>query len=231
MQRTIILNGQQIVYTLNIKKVKRLNLRIKNDGSVVVSANASYSVSVIEKFIGDHADFVLNAIKKYTSTPKFNYNNGDNLYVFGEKKTLKIVNGKNSISLQGDNVVLCVEDEQNLALKKKGVDAFYKHKTQRAVESMVQSVYLEFKQIYNVPMPTIKYKKLTAAWGNCRKATAEIRFSIYLSKVDMQCIKYVIVHELAHLIEANHSQKFYSVVQKIMPEYKVVRKKLKSYNI
>lgn len=231
MQRTIILNGQEVTYTLNIKKVKRLNLRVKNDGSVVVSANASCSVPTIEKFISDHADFVLNAIKKYSSIPLFNYNDGDQLYVFGEKKALKIISGKNGISVQGDNVVLCVEDEQNLPLKKKGIDAFYKYKTQKAVESMLQSVFFEFRQIYNVPMPNIKYKKLTAAWGNCRKTTAEIHFSIYLSKVDMQCIKYVIVHELAHLIEANHSQKFYNVVQKIMPNYKLIRKRLKTYNI
>jgi len=67
MQRQIILNGKKIEYELQYKKVKNINLRIKPDCSVSVSANRRVPVADIEAFIVSKAEFILKALDKYES--------------------------------------------------------------------------------------------------------------------------------------------------------------------
>jgi len=71
-----------------------------------------------------------------------------------------------------------------------------------------------------------KLRKMKTQWGNCKMKTREITFSTGLIKKPLRCIEYVVAHELAHLIEANHSEKFYAVIAKHFPYWKEVRKEL-----
>jgi len=71
-----------------------------------------------------------------------------------------------------------------------------------------------------------KLRKMKTQWGNCKIKTGEITFSIGLIKKSFRCIEYVVAHELAHLIEASHSKKFYAIIAKHFPHWKEVRKEL-----
>jgi len=71
-----------------------------------------------------------------------------------------------------------------------------------------------------------KLRKMKSQWGNCKTKTGEITFSTTLIKKPLRCIEYVVAHELAHLIEANHSEKFYAVIAKHFPYWKEIRKEL-----
>ena len=70
LQKEIILNGKPILYTLEFKKVKNINLRIKNDMSINVSAPKGISPVIIEQFIFKKADFILGALEKYSAPKK-----------------------------------------------------------------------------------------------------------------------------------------------------------------
>ena len=65
MEKTVIIGGKKIKYTLTRKKVKNINLRIKQDGSVNVSAGNRVSCEYIEKFLVLHGDFILNALSRF----------------------------------------------------------------------------------------------------------------------------------------------------------------------
>ncbi len=67
---------------------------------------------------------------------------------------------------------------------------------------------------------------MKSQWGNCKVLTGEVTFNTALIKKSMRCIEYVVAHELAHLIEANHSAKFYAVIAKHFPFWKEIRKEL-----
>ena len=219
-------------YSLIRKNVKRIFIKVKS-GSAVVTANNSYSLYQIEEFILKNQDVILKA---YNKTPDpyacFNYQTNDKLPLFKKEKTLIVQKGnKNNVSVVEDKIILSVENLQDESLRKKGIDALYKANTIKAVESLIGNVYNKFYLAYGIAFPKIVYKKLTGAWGNCRKERKEIHFSIYLSKLSLREIEYVIVHEFAHLIENNHSPKFYYVVQKIMPDYKIYAKSIKTQQL
>ena len=64
-------------------------------------------------------------------------------------------------------------------------------------------------------------------WGVCNTKNNNVTLNYELYKYDIGCLDYVIVHELSHFIEANHSKKFWMVVEKYYPNYKEMRKKLR----
>jgi len=71
-----------------------------------------------------------------------------------------------------------------------------------------------------------KLRKMKSQWGNCKTKTGEITFSTGLIKKPLRCIEYVVAHELAHLLIANHSAKFYALIAKHFPYWKEIRKEL-----
>ncbi len=79
-----------------------------------------------------------------------------------------------------------------------------------------------------VPIPNLKIRKMTSRWGVCNIKNHNVTLNLELSKYDIECLDYVIVHELSHFIYPNHSKEFWNLVSKYYPNYKIVRKKLKN---
>jgi predicted metal-dependent hydrolase len=71
-----------------------------------------------------------------------------------------------------------------------------------------------------------KLRKMKSRWGTCDTRTGKITFSTSLIRKSIRCIEYVVAHELAHLIVADHSKKFYAVMAKHFPYWKEIRKEL-----
>ena len=72
-------------------------------------------------------------------------------------------------------------------------------------------------------------KKLSSAWGIYHKKENYISFNSDLIEKDIECIEYVVLHELCHIFYMNHQKDFWALVEKYMPDYKVRRKKLKTF--
>lgn len=107
-----------------------------------------------------------------------------------------------------------------------------KAKTERVISMTVYELrdkisryVMKYQQLMNVSIKKITIKKMTTAWGSCTKRRETIRFSTELMKCTDDFIEYVVVHEMAHLIEANHSKRFWDIVVKYIPNYKELRKK------
>lgn len=79
--------------------------------------------------------------------------------------------------------------------------------------------------------PQIKFRKMVSCWGNCHSSKGIITFSTNLIFAPIECIEYVVLHEFTHLLQPNHSDKFYRELSKICPAWKERRKKLKEIHI
>ena len=72
----------------------------------------------------------------------------------------------------------------------------------------------------DIPFPKLMIGKMTRKWGYCNKRNRTIKLNFNLIHYSINEIDYVIIHELSHLIEFNHSRKFWSIVKKYKPDYK-----------
>ena len=85
--------------------------------------------------------------------------------------------------------------------------------------------YDEFEE--DIPIPNIKIRKMKTRWGVCNTNNHNVTLNLELFRYNIECLDYVIVHELAHFLEPNHSKRFWKVVEKYCPNYRETKKKLK----
>lgn len=198
-------------YEVEIIKKNNRNtyVRVKN-GKIVVSTNYLTSKSSILKLINDNKDNIIKMIdndsKKIDREEKF--------YYFG--KEYDVIYGFQEIEFSDDKIY--ASDENKL---KKYIDK----EIARIYSERMEYYYNKFEE--RIPVPNLKIRKMTSRWGVCNIKNHNITLNYQLSKYDICCLDYVIVHELSHFIHPNHSRDFWNLVGKYYPDYKKCRKMLK----
>ena len=236
MIKRIKLLDREIEYDLQRKQVKNINLRIKPDKSITVSANPRVPESKIERFILEKQEFILRALEKYGKIQKSlprprQYIDGETVKVFGQDLTLKVfLSKKNYVEIGDSFIKLYVRSIDDLSLKKKVLDKWLYNQVEEIVTSICEKVYPLFKK-YCSEFPTIKFRKMTSRWGSCNFVRKLLTFNYALINAPIESVEYVVYHEFTHFIEPNHSKKFYLALSNFLPEYKERKKKLQKISI
>ncbi|MCR5201946.1 MAG: M48 family metallopeptidase [Lachnospiraceae bacterium] len=232
--RRITLSGVELTYEIERKNVKNTNLRIRNDGSIYVSANRRVSIKEIENFLYMEEGFILNAINKVKKRRKYDpktrsYEDGERFYYLGETYTLRVERSDlECVDIVDNEIILNVRYPDDKARKMRLLSAWF---TKKAGE-IIQEVVEEVDEMYGNRIkksPDITLKNMNTRWGSCNKAKYKISLSYNLIKVPLRCIYYVVIHEYAHLLVPNHSADFWAVVSEYMPDWKIARKEMRSY--
>ena len=231
MTRNIFLKNKEVKYELYRKNVKNLNLRIKPDGTIYVSANNRISEERIESFLEEHSNFIFDALKKYEEIEKnkpeeLKFKTGEKIKILGIDRTLKVESGnKNNAVCDKYFFTLTVKDIDDFELKKKVVEKWEKEQATKLVTEICEAMYPYFKN-YVSEFPQIKFRKMTSRWGSCQPQKNILTFNTLLIETPVECIEYVVAHEFTHFLEANHSKNFYNKLEKIMPDWKQRRNRL-----
>ena len=229
MIRTIILNGKKTNYELKRKKVKNINLRIRSDCSIVVSANNRVSESIIEEFLQHKSNYIINAIKKYEEIYRYNNENktflsGESFRYLGKDLRLKVAQGNNAITTDGIYLMLTVTDKNDSLLKGEIITKWYDTQCKEIFQEFVNEISILFNK-YGVITPKFKIRNMTSRWGSCNYKKGIITLNKKLIEVPRNAIQYVIMHEFIHFMHHGHSEKFYEMLSTLMPDWKA-RKKL-----
>lgn len=99
--------------------------------------------------------------------------------------------------------------------------------TDKEFENIIIEYIEKYSKLLNVNFNKVRIKSIKYAWGSCT-SNKNITINYELIKYEKDIIEYVVVHELCHLKYMNHSNKFWDLVKKYIPEYKIIRKKLKN---
>ncbi|MDC7956054.1 DUF45 domain-containing protein, partial [Fusobacterium simiae] len=97
------------------------------------------------------------------------------------------------------------------------------------LKSILEEYLEKYIRLLNKNINYYQIKKLSSAWGIYHKRENYISFNLDLIEKDIECIEYVVLHELCHIFYMNHQKNFWTLVEKYMPDYKVRRKKLKTF--
>ena len=92
------------------------------------------------------------------------------------------------------------------------------------LDAIIKPMLLKYTELMGVHPQEITYKPTISRWGACNKKTGVICFSTYLLLLPEWCVEHVVVHELAHLIEANHGPKFHALMDHYFSRWKEARK-------
>ena len=125
-----------------------------------------------------------------------------------------------------DNRVKNITFEDNLITihDEDALNKFYLEECERV---FTEEINLCKKCFNNLPDFNLKIRKMRTRWGVCNTKNNTITLNSELLKKDISLIDYVIVHEMAHFYEGNHSKNFWKIVESVIPDYKIRRRKLR----
>lgn len=224
MLRVVSTKDNDIKYTLTYKKVKNINLRIKFDGSVLVSAPQYVDVFRIDEFVRSKGEYVLSAIEKFKKSQSFKpspkkYVSGESFKILGKDLRLKvIISNEEEVYSDGVFIYLKVRSD-DFSRKQNLMNKWISKQTIEIYNEIAHEVYKKFEK-YGVSFPQIKIRKMTTKWGSCQPVREIITLNSRLIEVTRSCIEYVITHEFCHFIQPNHSKDFYSLLHVMMPDWK-----------
>ena len=231
-QKTVEINGEKIVFFVQRKKIKNINLKVNVDGKIIISMPMKMKLDKAKEFIKlkinwikKHQDFYQNNLVLKESS---NFEEGEILYLLGKQYRIKLFKGK-------ENKVTINEKFIEIQIKNQYVDSreyikqyYNKWLKQYALEIIEEIVkeYQEKLEKYEIKLPTIEIRNMKSRWGSCYFLKNKIVFSLNLIKTPISCIEYVVLHELSHFRYHNHSKDFYNFISIFMPDWKKRRKML-----
>ncbi len=221
----ITLDDNAIEYKIVRKKVKNLRLKVKTDLTVEVVANKYVPLDFIHEFVEKNLEWILatkEKVEQKTVNKAQNYIDGDTVYFLGEPLTLKILpSSTNNIKVVDDIICFNIAPAlfDNFEAKEKLLENWYRSQAELMFSERLEIIYPLMKE-FKINYPDIKLRKMKSCWGTCHYTKNFIVLNTLLVKYPLECIDYVILHELVHFVHSNHSKDFYQVVESLMPNWK-----------
>lgn len=197
------------------RKVSNRNtyIRVKNDLKILVTTNTFTSDKAISKLLDENYSKVVKMIEAQLVKRE----NNQGFYYLGKKYDIVYV----------DYCDISFGDTKVFINKKLDIDKWYKKQAKEIFSEHLDLMYKNFTK--TIPHPNLKIRKMTTRWGVCNIKLKTVTLNLELIKRDSKYLDYVIVHELSHLINPNHSREFWNLVEENIGDYKKYRKEMKEF--
>lgn len=226
---TVKFGEKDIVFRLERKEVKHINLNIRPDLSIIVSANKDESLDVIKDFVRDKGLWIvknLNYFERFQPAEKNEkeYVSGESFKYLGRQYRLKVFESEEeTVKYFRGYIYLYVRRGADFKKKEKLFEEWLHEKAEIHFHDSLKRMY-KLVGKYGVPKPTVKIREMTARWGSCHRQDKVIVLNSELIKAPKHCIDYVVLHELAHFKYKNHDHRFYTFLTSLMPDWELRKK-------
>ncbi len=216
----LLINDVELPYQIRFsKKAKYLQLRISHSNSLELIIPKRCSLKEGEKFINDKIDW----IKKYSSKL---IQKEEKYLFFGQEILIQLRYDlfvkRPLIKFENKVLLIKIPSGSNCELNELYLAFLKRHAKKYLIERVN---YLARK--YNFKVNKISIRGQKTRWGSC-SSSGKLSFNFKLLRFRREVIDYVIIHELCHIKEMNHSKKFWKLVENFYPDYKALRRELKS---
>lgn len=229
---TIICDDQKITFSLIRKKVKNVNLRVRADSSVVVSANKSVPYIFVEELVRDKSKWIIKNLARIGEKQLLNveskYITGEIISFLGDNLILQVfqTNHAEKVELNGRVIALFVKNIEDIERKQALIRKWFKEQAKIELGESLERIF-PLVESFGIEKPTITIRTMKSRWGSCSWKKGKITINTELIKKSRECIDYVVFHELAHFKFHQHDPDFYGFLSALMPEWQVRRQLLK----
>lgn len=226
----------QIPFALQYSKRKTLGITVTPDKKVKVIAPINSNYEQVLKKLEKRASWISKQIRAFDSyqsslhVKKKEYVSGETWLYLGRKYRLKVIGGdKEFVRMSGRYIQVFVFDKENKTRISNLLMAWYRsHAKEKFEERLEQFSSLTRREQINVNQCIIR--RMEKRWGSCT-SRRNIVLNLSLIQASVQCVDYVIAHELCHLKHLNHGKQFHKMLMKYMPDWVMRKKKLENYAV
>lgn len=206
----VVLDNKDIDVIIEHKQNKNLYIRVTDNLELLVTCNKRVSEKEILDIIEKNSKSLIKMFNKKLKE----LDNNSIFYYLGKPYTIIYNKDVKKYYIEEDCII--VKDEKML-------NKFYNEECVRIFTEEIE----KYKPMFNyLPKFSLRVRKMKTRWGVCNRGNNTVTLNSELLKKDVRLIDYVVVHELSHFKEANHSDKFWYEVSLRYPNYKEARKEL-----
>jgi predicted metal-dependent hydrolase len=210
------------------KNIKNVHLSVYPPmGSVRISAPLRMNLDTIRVFAISKLDWIRHQQQKLQNqvreTPR-EYIDRESHYLWGKRYLLNLIeiDAPARLELQHDRIVLQIRPGATTDRKRAIVDEFYRHQ----IETEIPPLIAKWEKLMGLQVNSFTVRKMKTKWGSCTPSLQTIRFNLELAKKPAECLEYVIVHEMVHLLEPSHNKRFVAFMDSFMPKWRFYQSEL-----
>ncbi len=221
---SVMYGDKEIIFELERKDVKNINLNVRPDMSVAVSANSEVPLDFIEDFVRQKAPWIVKNINYFKKAqPEVRrYKelvSGETVRYLGRQYRLRVEpSNEEYVKFLRGFIYIYVKDVDDYRKKQKLFQEWMRHRAEIIFTDSLDRMYPVIKK-YGVEKPEINIREMKARWGSCIKMSNTILLNLELIKAPKYCIDYVVLHELIHFKYRNHDDNFYGLLSVLMPDW------------
>ena len=210
------------------KDIKNVHLSVfPPTGRVRIAVPARMDLDTIRVFAVTKLGWIKSQQKKILAQERETsreYLDRESHYVWGRRYLLEIVerDAAPSVELKPRKLVLQVRPGSDAAKRQEVLEGWYRMTLKRAVPALIA----KWEPLMGVKVRRFFVQRMKTKWGGCNPQARSLRLNTELAKKPPECLEYIVVHEMAHLLEATHGQRFRSLMDQVMPRWEFHRAQL-----
>ena len=211
-----------------LKDIKNIHLSVHPPlGKVRIAAPLRMDLDTIRVFAITKLAWIKNQQKKLREqqreTPR-EFLDRESHYVWGKRYLLKLAEKEAAptVELKHTKMILQLRPAASYEKKQEVLDAWYREQ----LKAVLPPLLTKWEKIVGVKAGKVFVQKMKTRWGSCNPVAGNIRLNTDLAKKPMQCLEYIVAHELTHLLERHHNDRFTALMDAHMPQWRRCREML-----
>jgi len=212
------------------KDIKNLNLRVcPPDGRVRAAVPVRVSDKAVRLFVNSKLGWITRQQVKLANREKplaREFVSGETHYYQGRRYRLNVIyqNGPNRVELHSNaRIDLFVREGSSSSQREQVLQAWYRERLKEQIPLIIE----KWEGLMEVEVAHWGVKRMRTRWGSCNIKARRIWLNLELAKRSVNCLEYITVHEMAHLLERLHNDRFKTLMDGFMPEWRLYREELK----
>jgi predicted metal-dependent hydrolase len=216
----------EVVHRTN-KKIKRVSISIENRDEIIIRTPLKFKSHSLKEIIYTNKEWILNILNRVPSNNKFEFVCGGSIPFMGKYYPIKLIPDIDikSVKLIFENSTFLFYHNPDVSKYEIFLDslkAFYK----KEALSCISPIFEKWSATTGLYPQKVSYRYAKKRWGSCSYVN-NISINYMILQFPVRVIEYLVLHELCHIEEKNHSKRFYNLLSSYMPEYKSCEELLK----
>jgi predicted metal-dependent hydrolase len=229
--RQILYGNVTLSYELRRARRKTLSITVHPDQRVSVAAPLKLPLAQVEAFILQRAPWIIKKQRQFALTPHpapRQYVSGETHRYLGRQYRLKVVQGSpQGVRPDGEFLWVQVRDREDPERVRRVLEAWYRARAAEVYAERLDACWPRVKPL-GVPRPTLTIRAMRSRWGSARRPN-KMTLNLKLVQAPLASIDYVILHELCHFLEPNHSARYYQVLERVLPDWRARKAALDAF--
>ena len=211
------------------KEIKNIHLGVyPPQGRIRVAAPSKTDDETIRLFVISKIPWIRKQCSKFNKQQrqtKREYVVGESHYFLGNRYRLNVIHtdGNPKVEIKRKtHIDMHIKPKTNVEKREEMLNNFYRSELKKQLPALVD----KWQKITGVKVNEVNIKKMKTKWGTSNPEDKRIWLNLELAKNNLRCTEYVLAHELTHLIEKNHTEKFHKLMESFLPQWKQYKNEL-----